>query len=114
MSSDPRAKALSALARFQVTETTVGDTLHRIAEITLEAIPTAAVAGVTMLGDDGRPTTAVFTDSLSPEIDEPSTAREEGRASTHGGSGGSFAFPASTRRRARIRRSRRRASNITC
>jgi GAF domain-containing protein len=70
MSADPRAKALSALARFQVTQTTVGETLHRIAEITVEAIGPAAFAGITMLGDDGRPTTAVYTDTLSPEIDE--------------------------------------------
>src|SRR3954462_13298895 len=67
---DPRAKALSALARFQVTETTVGETLQRIAEITLEAVPAAAIAGMTMLGDDGKPTTAVYTDHDSPEIDE--------------------------------------------
>src|ERR1700712_5072665 len=70
MSSDPRAKALSALARFQITEATVGDTLQRIAEITLETVPTAAAAGLTMLGEDGRPTTAVYTDPLSPEVDE--------------------------------------------
>ena len=37
ISADARAKALSALARFQVTETTGGDALQRIAEITLEA-----------------------------------------------------------------------------
>ena len=70
MAADARANALAALARFQVTESTVGEALHRIAEITLEAIPPAAVAGITMLGDDGRPTTAVYTDSLSPEVDE--------------------------------------------
>jgi transcriptional regulator with GAF, ATPase, and Fis domain len=70
MSADARAKALSALARFQVTDTSVGDTLQSIAEITLEAIPAAAVAGLTMLGDDGQPTTAVYTDVLSPEVDE--------------------------------------------
>jgi GAF domain-containing protein len=67
---DPRSKALSALARFQVTETSVGDTLHRIAEITLEAMPAAEVVGMTMLGADGNPTTAVYTDEDSPEIDE--------------------------------------------
>lgn len=70
MSSDPRADALSALARFQVTDVSVGDTLTRISEITLEAVPTAAIAGMTMLGDDGQPITAVYTDHQSPEIDE--------------------------------------------
>jgi GAF domain-containing protein len=66
---DPRAKALSALARFQVTEASVGETLHQIAEITLEAVPRAEVVGMSLLGGDGRPTTAVYTDEDSPEID---------------------------------------------
>lgn len=66
---DPRTRALSALARFQVAEASVGDTLQRIAEITLEALPAAAVAGMTMLGEDAQPTTAVYTDADSPEID---------------------------------------------
>lgn len=66
---DPRAKALSALVRFQVAEASVGDTLHRIAEITREAIPAAAVVGMTMLDDNEQPTTAVYTDEDSPEID---------------------------------------------
>jgi GAF domain-containing protein len=66
---DPRAKALSALARFQVTETSVGDTLQRIADITLEAVPAASIAGMTMMGEDEKPTTAIYTDEDSPEID---------------------------------------------
>jgi transcriptional regulator with GAF, ATPase, and Fis domain len=53
-----------------VTETTVGEALQRIAEITLEAIPAAEVVGMSMLGEDGRPTTAVYTDPESPAIDE--------------------------------------------
>jgi transcriptional regulator with GAF, ATPase, and Fis domain len=67
---DARAAALSALAQFQVTETTVGQALQRIAEITREAVPAARVVGMTMLGADGRPTTAVYTDAESPAIDE--------------------------------------------
>jgi hypothetical protein len=69
MSVDSRAKALSALARFQVTEATVVGTLSRIAEITLEAVPSAAVVGVTMLGEDGQPTTGIYTSRESSEID---------------------------------------------
>src|SRR5215210_505595 len=69
MSSDARADALSALARFQVADATVGDTLNRIAEITLDAMPSAAIAGMTMLGADEQPTTAIYTDRESPEID---------------------------------------------
>ena len=55
---DARAEALSALARFQVTETTLGEALQRIAEITLEGIAAADVVGMSMLGENGRPTTA--------------------------------------------------------
>ena len=43
--------------------------MNRIAEITLEAMPSAAIAGMTMLGEDERPTTAIYTNSDSPEID---------------------------------------------
>jgi len=70
MSADARGEALSALARFQVTQATVGETLDRVAQIALEAMTAAEVAGMTMLGNDGRPTTAVYTDKDSPEIDE--------------------------------------------
>ncbi|MDP1821308.1 MAG: GAF and ANTAR domain-containing protein [Acidimicrobiales bacterium] len=69
MSDDSYTNALAALTAFQVTETTVGDTLHRIAEVTLEAVPAASVAGMSMLGEDEQPTTAIYTDEDSPEID---------------------------------------------
>lgn len=69
MSSDPRSEALAALTQFLVTDTSVGDTLLRIAEITINAIPAADVAGITMLDDRGQPTTGVYTDELSPDVD---------------------------------------------
>jgi transcriptional regulator with GAF, ATPase, and Fis domain len=47
----------------------VGEALQRIAEITLEAVPAADIVGMTMLGEDEQPTTAVYTDEESPEID---------------------------------------------
>lgn len=43
--------------------------MNRIAEITLDAIQSAAIAGMTMLGEDGQPTTAIYTNPESPEID---------------------------------------------
>lgn len=67
---DARAAALGALVSFQVTETTVGQALHRIAEITQEAVPAADVVGMSMFDDNGKPTTAVYTDPDSPEIDQ--------------------------------------------
>jgi transcriptional regulator with GAF, ATPase, and Fis domain len=67
---DARAAALSALVQFQVSETTVGQALHRIAEITRQAVPAADIVGMTTLDGEGRPTTAVYTDADSPAIDE--------------------------------------------
>lgn len=63
------ALALREMSRFVVSDASLGDTLTRIAEITTDALPSAAFAGMTMLDDNGKPTTAVFTDPRSPEID---------------------------------------------
>ena len=70
MSADPRSRALRALAQFLITEVSLGDTLQRVAEITSEAMPSARMAGISMLGEDGTPTTGVFTDFDSPQIDQ--------------------------------------------
>ncbi len=69
MPKDPFASALAALAQFQITRFTAGEALQRIADVTVDAIPAADVAGMTMLGDDEQPTTAIYTDDDSPEID---------------------------------------------
>lgn len=69
MSSDAAAQALRALSQFLVAERSMGDTLLRVSEITIEALPPAEMAGISLLGDDGRPTTGIFTDREAPEID---------------------------------------------
>ncbi len=69
MSAGAHADALRALSRFLVTEVPLGDTLQRVAELTIAAVPPADVAGISMLGDNGQPTTAVYTDEASPQID---------------------------------------------
>ena len=69
MPGDAHARALEALTTFHVTDVTVGQTLDRIAEAAREAIPATAVVGMSMLGDDARPTTAIYTDEASPEVD---------------------------------------------
>ncbi len=78
MNKDPRTAALGALSRFLVAEVPLSETLTRIAEITVEALPGAAFAGMTLLDDGGRGTTAVFTDPGSPEIDAAQYATGEG------------------------------------
>ena len=70
MSFDARAQALSALSQFLVARSSMGETLLRVSTITTDALPSATMAGITMLGEDGKPTTSVFTDEQSPEIDE--------------------------------------------
>jgi hypothetical protein len=69
MSSDATGDALRTLSQFLVSDLTVGDTLQRVAELALAAIPAAEVAGMSMLGQDGQPITSVYTDETSPEID---------------------------------------------
>ena len=65
----PTEDALYALSQFLVADAPVGDTLQRVVEISVEAVPTALFAGLTMLDDDERATTAVFTDDRAPQID---------------------------------------------
>ena len=68
--SQPRSEALHALSQFLVADVPIGDTLHRVADISVAALPGADFVGITMLDDEERPTTAVFTDEQSPEIDQ--------------------------------------------
>jgi len=69
MSTDARAQALAALSRLLVAESSMGDTLLRVSQITTDAMSSAHMAGISLLGEDGRPSTAVFTDEEAPEID---------------------------------------------
>lgn len=78
MSSDAAAQALRALSQFLVADTSMGDTLLRVSEITIDALPPAEIAGISMLGDDGAPTTGVFTDTLAPEVDASQYAAGRG------------------------------------
>ena len=65
---EPLAQSLSALSRFFVGDGTLQETLHRVARYAEEAVPGAAMTGITMLVD-GRAKTAVFTDEAAPEMD---------------------------------------------
>lgn len=65
---EPLARSLSALSRFFVGDGTMHETLTRVAGYAEEAVPAAAMTGITMLVE-GRARTAVFTDESAPEID---------------------------------------------
>lgn len=67
---DARSQALTALSQFLVSDCSLQETLDRVAVVTTDAMAGADMAGITLLGDEGAPTTAVFTDEESPEIDE--------------------------------------------
>jgi GAF domain-containing protein len=69
MSDAPLTESLAALSRFFVGDNTVQETLDRVADLTLEAVPAADLAGITMIVE-GRERTAVFTDDTAPEIDQ--------------------------------------------
>ncbi|MDP8960297.1 MAG: hypothetical protein M3N32_01525 [Actinomycetota bacterium] len=76
--SQPRSQALHALSQFLVADVPIGDTLRQVANISVAALPGAEFVGITMLDEDERPTTAVFTDEQSPEI-EPGAVRDRAR-----------------------------------
>jgi GAF domain-containing protein len=69
MSPDGVNGAVEAVAQFLVADVPLGETLHRIAVLAREAIPSAMSIGVTLLDERQRPTTAVATDGLAPAVD---------------------------------------------
>ena len=78
MSTDASAQALRALSQFLIAESSMGDTLLKVTQITTDALPAAEMAGIALLGEDGRPTTGVFTDPEAPEIDAAQYASGNG------------------------------------
>src|SRR3954451_510739 len=64
---DHLSEGISELSRLLVNEEALEDTLQRVADLACRNIGGADVAGVTLL-QDGKPTTAAFTDRTSPEI----------------------------------------------
>jgi len=60
--------AVAALHNYFVGDQTLGDTLHQVAELTIQAVPGADHVGISLLVD-GRLKTSVFTHPEVPEID---------------------------------------------
>lgn len=65
---DHLIEGISELSRLLINEEALDDTLQRVAELACRNLGGADVAGVTLMRD-GSPTTAVYTDPASPEID---------------------------------------------
>ena len=57
------------LSRFFVGDGTLEETLSRVADLTVEAVPAADLVGITLVVE-GRQRTAIFTDETAPEIDQ--------------------------------------------
>lgn len=103
MSEDARFDAMRALTQFLVADASLSDTLLRVAQITTDAMPAAEMAGISLLDDDGRPTTAVFTDEESPQVDAGQYDSGRGRALTPGASSRSCASMTWTEAQSTIR-----------
>jgi GAF domain-containing protein len=65
---DHLSEGIAELSRLLVNEEALDDTLQRVADLACRTLEGADVAGVTMLRD-GKPTTTVYTDPTSPEVD---------------------------------------------
>jgi GAF domain-containing protein len=68
MADSSGGERFHALYKFFVDDSSLGDTLTRVAELACEVGP-ADMAGITMLAD-GKPTTSIFTDPEAPAIDQ--------------------------------------------
>lgn len=78
LSDAPLSEAIAVLSRFLVADATLGETLQRVSEITVEAIPTSEFLGISLLDEQGRATTSIFTDEQAPEIDAAQYAEGNG------------------------------------
>src|SRR3954471_7192241 len=61
--------AVAALTRYFVGNQTLGESLHQVAELSIQALPQADHCGITLLVD-GKLKTSVFTHPEIPEIDQ--------------------------------------------
>ena len=73
----PFEAAVAALTRYFVGNQTLGQSLHQVAELSIEALPQADHVGITLLVD-GKLKTSIFTHPEVPEIDQAQYRTGEG------------------------------------
>jgi GAF domain-containing protein len=73
----PLRDGLAALSQYFVGGKSMADTLTRVSEMTVAAVPGADFVGITMTVD-GKPGTGVFTDPTAPEVDQTQYETGEG------------------------------------
>jgi GAF domain-containing protein len=61
-----------------VADVPLGETLHRIATLATEAVPPTVAVGLSLLDERGHVSTSVYTDPLSPEVDEAQYRDQQG------------------------------------
>jgi transcriptional regulator with GAF, ATPase, and Fis domain len=71
-------QAVRAVSLFLIAEAPLGKTLERIAKVAREAVGDASAAGITLLDEQERPKTRVWTDELSVAIDQAQYAEDAG------------------------------------
>src|SRR4051812_42984819 len=69
MARSPLEQSLHALTRFVVGDATVAETLQRIVDLSVAAVPPVAYTAISMLVEN-KVTTAVFSDPDAVEIDQ--------------------------------------------
>lgn len=66
----PLNEAIAAVSRFLIADRPLGETLERVAELAVQAIQPAVAVGVTLLDDNRRPSTALWTHNVAPRVDQ--------------------------------------------
>jgi GAF domain-containing protein len=77
LADSPLTESLAALSQFFVGDGTVEQTLNRVSDLTVVAVPAADLVGITMIVE-GRQRTAIFTDETAPEVDQAQYDSGEG------------------------------------
>jgi GAF domain-containing protein len=62
--------AVRAVSQFLVADVSLGDTLRQLADLATGGLEPASAAGLTLLDQSARPTTAVATDDIAPAVDQ--------------------------------------------
>jgi GAF domain-containing protein len=76
--SDTHRALIASLANFVLGTDTVEGALRSVMDLTVEGVPGADMAGVSMLGTDLRPTTHVFTDGRALAVDQAQYLADSG------------------------------------
>jgi GAF domain-containing protein len=79
MATEPLRVAADALSRFLIAKATLGETLQRVAELALAAVPAAEAVGLTLLEGRRKPVTVFASNApMSMKVDQAQYADGDG------------------------------------